>query len=147
MWILHFLPDSFILWVTNILLLAGIAAAVAGLFAHRIPLVWQYQLPFKIGGILLLTAGVYFRGGYGVEMAWRERVTEVEARLKQAEQQSQAANAVLEKKSQKKIEIIRDREVVVKQYIDREVTKYDNQCVIPQEFIRAHNDAAEAPKK
>ena len=147
MWILHFLPDSFILWVTNILLLAGIAAAVAGLFAHRIPLVWQYQLPFKIGGILLLTAGVYFRGGYGVEMAWRERVAEVEARLKQAEQQSQAANAVLEKKSQKKIEIIRDREVVVKQYIDREVTKYDNQCVIPQEFIRAHNDAAEAPKK
>jgi len=120
---------------------------VAGFFAHRIPLVWQYQLPFKVLGIALLTLGVYFRGGYAVETEWRERVAEVEARVAAAEQQAQAATAELEKKSQAKVKVIQGRQVIVKQYIDREIVKYDNQCVIPQPFIRAHNDAAEAPRK
>lgn len=147
MWILHFLPDAVILWFCNILLLVGIVLTVAGFFAHRIPLVWQYQLPFKVLGIALLTLGVYFRGGYAVETEWRERVAEVEARVAAAEQQAQAATAELEKKSQTKVKVIQGRQVIVKQYIDREIVKYDNQCVIPQPFIRAHNDAAEAPRK
>lgn len=147
MWILSLLPDSVILWFTNILLLVGIAATVAGFFVQRIPLVYRYQIPFKVGGILLLALGIYLRGGYSVEMTWRERVAEVEAKLAIAEKQSQEANDRLEKKSREKTKIIQGRQVVVKQYIDREVTKYDTQCVIPQPFIKAHNDAAEVPKK
>lgn len=142
MWILHFLPDSVILWFTNILLLTGIAAVVAGLFAHRIPLVWQYQLPFKIAGILLLTLGVFFRGGYSVEMDWRERVREMEQRVAAAEKQSQAANEKLETRGKEKVKIIREKGQVIKQYIDREITKYDNTCVIPESVVRAHNAAA-----
>ena len=147
MWILHFLPDSVILWFCNILLLTGILLTVAGLFAHRIPMIWQYQLPFKVLGIALLTLGVYFRGGYAVETAWRERVAEVEARLAEAEKASAAANDKLNQRSQQRGQAIKEKTVVVKQYIDREVTRYNDQCQIPQPFIRAHNDAAEAPKK
>jgi type VI protein secretion system component VasK len=147
MWILHFLPDSVILWFCNILLLTGIALTVAGLFAHRIPLVWQYQLPFKIAGIALLVLGVYFRGGYSVEMAWRERVAEVEAKLAVAEKQSAEANQKIDARSQKQTVKIRERTQYIRQYVDREVVKYDAACTIPQPFIRAHNDAAEAPKK
>lgn len=147
MWILHFLPDSVILWVTNLLLLAGILATVAGLFVHRIPLLWPYRTPFKIAGIVLLVLGVYFRGGYSVEMAWRERVSEMEARVAQAEEESKTANDKLNKKSAEKVKVIRGKEIVIKQYINREVTKYDNQCVIPQPFIKAHNDASEKPTK
>ena len=142
MWILHFLPDAAILWFCNILLLVGAALTVAGFFAHRIPLVWQYQLPFKILGIALLTLGVYFRGGYAVEAEWRERVAEVEAKLAQAEQQSQQANVVLEKKGKDRIRVIKEKGEVIKQYIDREITKYDNTCVIPDEVVKAHNAAA-----
>ena len=153
MWILHFLPDSLILWFTNILLLVGIVLTIAGFFAHRIPVVWQYQLPFRVLGIALLTAGVYFRGGYSTEMAWRERVEEVQAQLKIAEQQSAEANAELSKKGDSKIKYIRGRTEVVREYIDREIVRYDTkfapggECAIPKEFVRAHNDAAEAPKK
>lgn len=142
MWILHFLPDSVILWFTNILLLVGIAATLAGFFAHRIPLVWQYQLPFKIAGVALLAAGVFFRGGYSVEMDWRERVAEVEAKLAQAEKESQAANEKLAAQGQTKLKEIRGRTVIVKQYIDREITKYDATCPIPAAVVRAHNAAA-----
>ena len=147
MWILHFLPDALILWFCNILLLVGVALTVAGFFAHRIPLVSQYQLPFKVLGIALLTLGVYFRGGYAVEAEWRERVAEVESRLKVAEQQSAKENVRIETRVVQKTEYITRRGQDIVQYVDREVAKYDNTCAIPQPFIQAHNRAAEAPPK
>jgi len=152
MWILHFLPDAVILWFCNILLLVGVALTVAGFFAHRIPVVWQYQLPFKILGIALLTLGVYFRGGYAVEAEWRERVAEVEQKLAQAEQKSADANAKIDTAAREKIRTIRGQTQIVRQYIDREVVQHDTkfspggQCEIPQEFVRAHNQSAERAK-
>ena len=147
MWILHFLPDSVIVWFCNILLLTGITATIAGFFAHRIPGLWQYQLAFKISGIALLVLGVYFRGGLAVEQEWRERVAEVEARLAIAEKASAEANTQIESKTQKKTTEIRQRTQYIRQYVDREVVRYDAGCTIPPPFIRAHNDAAEAPPK
>jgi hypothetical protein len=149
MWILHFLPDAVILWFCNILLSTGIVATIAGFFVHRIPfpLLWQYQLPFKVLGIALLTLGVYFRGGLAVETEWREHVAEVQARLAQAEKASAAANNKIDAKTQKQTAQIRQRTEYIRQYVDREVVKYDNQCVIPEPFVQAHNRAAEAPKK
>jgi hypothetical protein len=146
MLILTFLPDSIILFFCNSLLLVGLALTVAGFFAHRIPLVWQYQLPFKVLGIALLVLGVYFRGGYAVEANWRARVAEVTARLAIAEKASAAANETLAAAGSKKINTIKNNTVVVRQYIDREVVKYDNTCVIPAPFVQTHNRAAEPVK-
>jgi hypothetical protein len=155
MWILQFLPDALILWVCNILLFAGTVLTVAGFFIHKIPfpIIYQYQLPFKIVGVLLLVLGVYFRGGYEIEMTWRERVAEVEARLKQAEAKSAEANEKIVTKTVTRTEYITRRGQDVIQYVDREIVKYDvkfapgGACEIPQEFVTAHNTAAEVPKK
>ena len=147
MWILHFLPDSIILWFCNVLLLTGVVATVAGFFAHRIPGVWPYQLAFKIGGIALLVAGVYFRGGLAVEQEWRERVAAVEEKLAQAEKASADANKKIDSRAQQRIAQVRERTQYIRQYVDREVVKYDSQCVIPEPFVQAHNRAAEVPAK
>jgi hypothetical protein len=149
MWILYLLPDALILWFCNILLLTGVVLTIAGFFVHRIPfpLLWQYQLPFKILGIALLVLGVYFRGGYAVEAEWRERVAAVEEKLKAAEQQSAKENTRIETRVVQKTEYITRRGQDIVQYVDREVTKYDNSCIIPQPFIQAHNRAAEVPPK
>ena len=147
MWILHFLPDTFIVWFCNILLLVGVVATAAGFVAHRIPLVWQYQLPFKVLGIALLTLGVYFRGGVSVETEWRERVAQVEAKLAQAEKASADANIKIDARAQKQTAAVRQRTTYIRQYVDREVVQYDAGCVIPEPFVRAHNLAAEAPPK
>lgn len=86
-------------------------------------------------------------------MEWRNRVHEMEAKVAKAEQESKLANEKLNQKTETKVKIIREKGIIVKQYIDREVTKYDTkfmpggQCEIPKEFIKAINDAAEAPKK
>jgi len=152
MWILHFLPDAVILWFCNVLLVVGLVLTAAGLFAHRIPLIWQYQLPFKILGIALLVLGVYFRGGLAVEEQWRERVAAVEAKLKVAEEKSTATNQKIDTAAREKIRVIRGQTQIVRQYIDREVVRYDTkflpggQCEIPQEFIQAHNKSAERSK-
>ena len=150
---MHFLPDAVILWFCNILLLTGLVLVTAGFFADRIPLVSQYQLPFRVLGIALLVMGVYFRGGYAVEQQWRERVAEVEQKLQAAEKLSAQENVRIQERVVKKTEYITRRGQDIIQYVDREIVRYDTkfapggQCEIPREFIKAHNQAAEVPPK
>ena len=87
-----------------------------------------------------------------MEAEWRERVAEVEAKLKIAEEKSTATNQKIDTVAKEKIKIIRGQTQIVRQYIDREVVRYDTkflpggQCEIPQEFIQAHNKSAERTK-
>jgi len=147
MWILHFLPDSVILWFCNSLLLAGIILATVAFFVKNIPIINQYRVPAQVLGIVLLVLGVYFRGGLAVEQEWRERVAQVEARLAVAEKASAEANGKIDARAQQRTAQVRERTQLIRQYVDREVVKYDAGCAIPQPFIEAHNRAAEAPKK
>ena len=152
MWILHFLPDALILWICNTVLLAGIVLTVTAFFIKRIPIINQYRIPAQVLGIALLVMGVYWRGGYAIEQEWRERVAEVEARVAAAEAASKEENTKIVTKVVTKTQIIRTRGADIVKYVDREVVKYDTkfapggECEIPQEFIKALNDAAEAPK-
>ena len=95
---------------------------------------------------------MYWRGGYAIEQEWRERVAEAEARVAVAEAKSTEENVKIVTKVVTKIQVVRTRGEDIVKYVDREIIKYDTkfapgeQCEIPQEFIRAHNSAAEAPK-
>lgn len=144
MWILHFLPDTLIIWVCNLTLLLGLLAVIAGLFAHRIPVIWQYQVPFKVLGIALLALGVYFRGGYAVEMAWRERVAELETQVAAAKLASEKVNTVIQTQVVTKTRVIKEKADTIVQYVDRdrEIIKFDTTCPVPQEAIDVHNEAA-----
>lgn len=148
MWILQFLPDSVILWFCNILLLVGIVLTVLGFFVHKIPLLYQYQLPFKLGGVILLAAGVYFRGGYAVEMTWRERVAELEQKLDKAAQQSAEVNTVIKDRVVYRDRVIREQGKTLVEYVDREVVKtIPAQCErLPAEIVEIHNRAARLDK-
>lgn len=134
------------------MLLAGILLTAAAFFIRRIPVINQYRTPAQVLGIALLVIGVYWRGGYAIEMEWRERVAEVEARVAAAEAKSAEENVKIVTKVVTKIQVVRTRGEDIVKYVDREIIKYDTkfapggQCEIPQEFIRAHNSAAEAPK-
>ena len=148
MWILHFLPESLILFVTTALLLAGLVITTVAF----LPVLAQYRTPTQVLGIALLVAGVYFRGGYSIEMEWRERVAEMEQKVAEAQAESQKVNETVKTKVVTKTQVIKTRGETITKYIDREVVKYNTkfapggQCEIPKEFIKAINDAAEAPK-
>lgn len=134
------------------MLLAGILLTATAFFIKRIPVITQYRIPAQVLGIALLVLGVYWRGGYAIEMEWRERVAEVEARVAAAEAKSAEENVKIVTKVVTKTQVIRTRGETITKYIDREIVRYDEkfapggQCEIPKEFIKALNDAAEAPK-
>ena len=148
MWLLHLLPDSLIAWVVNTILIAGAVTTVAGFFVRFIPFVNTYRIPVQITGILLLTTGVYFHGGYTTEMAWRERVREVEAKLAAAETRSAEVNTEIVTRVVTQTKIVRERGNDIIRYVDREVVrdqeviKFVENCPIPDVIVNTHNAAA-----
>ena len=148
MWILHLLPDSLIAVIVNTILIAGALVTVAGFFVKFIPFVNTYRTPVQIAGVLLLTTGVYFQGGYSTEMAWRERVREVEAKVAEAEKKSEETNVEVVTKFVTRTQVVREKGQNIVNYIDREVVKnqevirFVENCPIPEIIINTHNAAA-----
>jgi hypothetical protein len=148
MLILHLLSDAFIAWIVDFMLIAGVLTTVAGFFAKFIPFVNNYRIPVQITGIVLLTLGVYFKGGYSTEMAWRERVREAEAKVAAAEKLSAETNTQIITKLVNNTKVIREKGQDIVSYIDREVVrnqeviKYVEICPIPSIIIDTHNAAA-----
>jgi hypothetical protein len=133
MWILKFLPD----WIFHGIFLVGlIGFAATYLFKYiPIPFIFVYRKPIQIASVLAIIFGTFMSGASYNNNAWEERVREMEAKVAKAEVESKEANVKIDEKvQQQKIKIV-EKQVVVKQYIDREIVKYDNTCVIPKEFI------------
>jgi len=148
MWILHLLPDSSIAWIVNTILITGALVTVTGFFVKFVPFVNTYRTPVQIAGVLLLTTGVYFEGGYSTEMAWRERVREVEAKVAEAEKKSEETNVEVVTKFVTRTQIVREKGRDIVNYIDREVVKnqevirFVENCPIPEVIVNTHNAAA-----
>jgi len=144
MWILKWLPD----WIFYVTLLAGVIGYLATYLIKYIPVpfVYMYKTPIQLGSIAAIVIGTFMTGAIYDNNAWLDRVHEMEAKVAKAEQESKEANTKIDNKTQEVKTKIVEKQVLIKQYVDREVTKYDNQCIIPKEFIKALNDAAEAPK-
>lgn len=138
MWMLSLLPDMF--W--HLLTTAGVMAVFAAIVLKKIPFVKQYRVLLQYGGIATVLFGIWMEGGIANEAKWQAKVAEMEAKVAQAEQESKDANTKLEKKSTQKVKVIREKGMIVKQYITREVTKYDDSCKIPEPVVKAHNAAA-----
>lgn len=146
-WMIGFIPDSILNLVYWAIIAFGVSGILAGWIGRLIPVYGKYARFLKPIGVLFLCLGLYLRGGYDTEMAWRGKVKEAEDKVAQAEQKAQEAADELAKKSDAKVKVIKGKEIVVKQYIDREVKIYDSRCEIPKSFVKAHNDAASAPEK
>ena len=149
MWILKWLPD----WLFYAMLFAGVVGMLASWAFSFIPLIKQYNLPIKVVSIFLVVIGTYMAGAINNENSWLLRVKEMEAKVAQAEAQSAQENVKIVEKIVTKTQIVKERGQDIIRYVDREVVKYDTkfapggQCELPKEFIKALNDAAEAPIK
>ena len=139
MWILHFLPDSLIIWFIHIVMIVGAASAIAGYFFVGIPYIGSRRTLFQILGVALLIAGVYLKGGYSAEMQWRDRVAEVEAKVKVAEEKAKKANTQVQTKIVTKIVKIQEKANVAKETIRRNKEVINRECKLSDEAISAYN--------
>ena len=151
-WMIGLIPDAMLNWVYWAIIAAGITGVLAGWLGKWIPFYGNYVKILQPVGIVLLVLGVWLRGGYDVEMSWRAKVAEAEARVAVAEQKSQETNTVIEQKVVEKTKVIKGKTEYITQYLDREVVKkeeiikYIEQCPVPKEIIDIHNQAAEMNK-
>lgn len=148
MFILSILPE----WVFHAITIAGVLGTVVGFVLGMIPVIKTYIIPIRVISLLLLSFGLYLEGGLADYKVWEARVKEVEAKLAEAEVQSAKENTKIVTKVITKTQVVKTRGKDIVRYVDREIVKYDEKfakggiCEIPQEFIKAHNDAAEAVK-
>lgn len=142
MWFLNFLPD----WVFHLILLAGILTMLVGYVFRFVPTIRIYQLPIMTVGILLTVAGVWYEGGIAKDQEYRAAMEEYKLKVAKAEKEAAEANGKVEVKVVTKTQTIRDAAKTVTEYIDREVVKYNNICVIPKAAIVAHDAAAKGLK-
>jgi hypothetical protein len=146
------IPDAVLSGLYWAIIAAGVTGVLAGWLGKWIPFYGNYVKILQPIGIVLLVLGVWLRGGYDTEMAWRAKVAEAEARVAAAEQKSQETNTVIEQKIVEKTKVIKGKTEYITQYLDREVVKkeeiikYIEQCPVPKEIIDIHNQAADLNK-
>jgi hypothetical protein len=138
MWIIKFLPE----WAFHMLFFAGLLATIAGFALGMLPFIKKYALALKLLGVTALSLALYLEGGLADYKEWELRVKEMEAKVAKAEAESQKVNTEIVEKIVYKDKIIKEKAQIVKQYIDREIVKYDDTCKIPEPVIKAHNAAA-----
>ena len=150
MFLLNFIPDALLLWVVNAVLIAGIVGTVVafffGFFVRYLPWIIPYRMFLQVAGLVLLVAGVYFKGGVGVEMEWRARVAEMEAKVAKAEAESKVVNETIKEKIVEKIRVVKEKEYIIQDRIVNMTVNMDKECRVIPEALSILNEAAKKPE-
>jgi hypothetical protein len=152
MWMLAWVPDTYLLLAVHTVLIAGAISTFLSFFLlHRIvrwfPMLAPWHLLLQIISIALLIGGVYFKGGYDTEASWRAKVKEAEDKIAVVEEASKELNNRLEEERKKKQKVKVEYYNTVKTEI-KEVEKIiDAKCELDPKVIELHNKAATNPEK
>ena len=145
MWMMHLLPDSFLIFIINALLVVGLIGMVIGFIGGKIPFVGTYATIIKIVSIVLFCIGLYWKGGYSVEEDWRQRVAEMEAKIKIAEEKSKEVNTVIETKYKDRVKKVTETRNVIVEKIKINEKIIDAKCELDPVVISILNEAAKKP--
>ena len=145
MWLLSFLPSGFLLFIINTVLVCGVIGTILGFIGSRLLFISSYANIIKYVSIALLCIGIYWKGGYSVEQEWRQRVAELEEKVKDAEKKSQQTNVVIETQIRERTKrVVEKREIVVQKI--KEVEKViDAKCELDSNVVSILNEAAKKP--
>lgn len=143
MWFLQFVPD----WFFYAISLIGLAGILATIFLRFIPQIYMFKSLIQAVSLFLIILSSFFIGMKFENQIWEARAEELKKKLEIAEQQSKEENVKIEEKIVTKTKVVREKADTIVRYIDKEIIKHDNQCNIPKEFVKAHNDSTEGGRK
>lgn len=145
MWILSFIPDSWIQLAVHVIFGLGVLGLfVTWLFGHilrHFTTVLPYVKAIRWISIVLFVGGLYFEGGIGVEAEWRAKVANLEAKIKVAETQSKEANAKIHTKVVEKIKLVQVNVANNKQAINTHKEVIDSECKLNDKAIEVYNSS------
>ena len=145
MWMLSFIPDSWLVLAVHIIFGLGILGLaltwVFGNILDHFTFISPYVKLIRSLSIVLFVSGLYFEGGIGAETEWREKVAALEEKVKIAETQSKEANIKLRAKVLEKIKIIQKNVVNNKQEINTHKVIIDSECKLNDKAIDIYNSS------
>ncbi len=146
MWMISLIPLGVLNWIINLILLAGITGLFAGWIGKWIPFYGRYASILKPIGIALLCVGLFLKGGYSTEAAWRAKVADLEEKVKVAEEKSKEVNVQIQTKIVEKVKVVKDVQIVIQDRIVEKEKIIDAECKVAPEAISILNDAAKNVK-
>ena len=138
MWLLNVLPD----WIVGVTFAIGILGIIASFLGSFFPLIRPYATIIQIVSTILIGLSVYWYGGLNERQEWEAKVSTLEKRVAEAEKKSAETNTQIVTKYITRTKKIQGKRDEIIKYVDREIIKYDDQCVIPKQVIDIMNDAA-----
>jgi len=150
MWYLElaysFIPDSYIELATYAIVAIGITLYILSKLVSWIPFIKSYKLPLELVGVILYGVGAFYAGGYGVERIWRERVEQVQAKVKELEGKQAEVVVRIETKvvtKVKKVEVV--KEIIKKEIVEKEKLINAN-CDVSPDAIEMFNKSVTNPE-
>jgi hypothetical protein len=141
MWFLNFIPDTWLHWFIHGVVVLGIILSFVGTIVKNISFIGIYGTFIKVLGILLFIAGVFFEGGYGVEMSWRTRSSDLQQKIDIAEKQSDDLKNQLDKKVSQKTIIIKEKVDQNAHDIEEKRIEVNNGCTVSDDAWMFYNRA------
>jgi len=145
-WAWSLIPTSVISWIVNCIIIAGLSGVVAGWLGKWIPFYGNYVRFLKPIGVILLVIGVYMKGSYANESAYRAEQERLQELVKQSEEKSKQVNTDLEQAVKDKEEAAKNQKIIIQERIKVVKQKIDADCKIDVEAIGILNDSAKTPK-
>lgn len=143
MWLLSFVPDSVLFTLVMMVLFIGAGGYIVGTFGSLFQFSKTYSSLIKTISTILLVAGVYFYGGYGVEMEWRKKASELQAEIDRKNAVSAEVSEKIVTKYVEKVKFVKEKgDVIVKKVPEYITVKSDSECVIPKSFVLLHDSAS-----
>jgi hypothetical protein len=144
MWfLLSFVPDWFINYFVHIIFGAGVVGIIAGAFLSKVPFVNQYGVLIKIVSNILFVVGLFLEGGLQTELAWREKVADLQKKIEIAQQQSKETNAKIEQKVAEKVKNIKDNVNANRQTIENNRASINAECKLSDTAWLLYNGASQ----
>jgi len=138
MWIINFFTEIF----THLLFVLGILVTLIGVALSFFPPAAKYKSLVLTLGLIVFIVGVYQEGKLANDKEWQSKVDSLQAKLDNAQIKSKDINTKVVTKIVTEEKIIKEKGDTVIEYVDREVSKHDKECPVPESAIIAHNTAA-----
>jgi hypothetical protein len=142
MFILSLIPDAWLYFAVLSVISTGISLYALSFVTKFVPPLIPYSGIVRIVGTVLMVAGVYFYGGYSTEMSWRNKVAELEEKVKISEAKSKEANIQIQTVYKDRVKLVKETQVVIQERIKEVEKRIDSQCTVDTEVIKILNDAA-----
>lgn len=143
MWLLtSLLPDWLITYFVHIVFAVGVVSTFAASIVAKIPFISNYGRLVQPIGMVILVIGIFLEGSWWNERSWQEKIKELQAKVKIAEQQSEETNVKLDEALKQKSKVIKEKQIVIQEKIKEVQVKVNADCKIAPEAVQIINDAA-----